>query len=271
MGIMFTKNKKFTLFSILLSLGLVFYLRSNTDPSGTNLKERILASGTYTSTIGGYTITDTTKVTDACGHRDVRSSLSDSETAKKQKELDDKFYIKGRDKIKEYLKDTDSKYIKEYAQANAAAYLGPAIFLVLSVLCCIFQLIWILTFSYCRPDNPEEGCCRGPGCQKCSFWSSLIWPLLVFAVTVGWIIESGKMIDTLDDTKCGVVSIVNHIKNGVNYQSSSGTYSQFSGMKGYSYLFAEFLTNIGNTRSKTNAANIVLQQFNTQGTTMYNT
>lgn len=64
---------------------------------------------------------------------------------------------------------------------------------------------------------------------------------------------------------------MNDIKNGVNYVSSSGTYSQFSGMKGYVYVFEQFLANFDNTRADTNGYNIAAQAFNTQGTTMYNT
>ena len=53
--------------------------------------------------------------------------------------------------------------------------------------------------------------------------------------------------------------------------SSTGTYSQYSGMKGYVYIFEEFLSNFGNTVADTNGFNIAAQAFNTQGTTMYNT
>lgn len=81
----------------------------------------------------------------------------------------------------------------------------------------------------------------------------------------------GTMIDSLDATKCGVESILNDISNGINYVSSSGTYSQYSGMKGYVYVFQQFLSNVDSTVADSNGYNIAAQAFNTQGTTMYNT
>lgn len=203
---MITKTKKVTLLAIFFSIGLVFYLRSNTRLAGAFAQERILASGTYTSTIGGYTIADSAKVTSACGTSDVRNSLTDAATAKKQSDLDKSFWSYGRSKIKEFLKDNKTSHIQTYAQENIVVFVGPAIFTVISIFCCLFQFIWILTFSYCRPDDPNKGCCRGKCCQKTACWSTMILPLFVFAFTIGWIITMGTMIDTLDDAKCGITS-----------------------------------------------------------------
>ena len=80
---MIFKTKKFTLLAIVFSIGLIFYVRSNTGLRGAIVQERILASGTYSDTIGGYTIADTSKVRSACGTSDVRNALSESETATK--------------------------------------------------------------------------------------------------------------------------------------------------------------------------------------------
>ena len=203
---MITKTKKVTLLAIFFSIGLVFYLRSNTGLGGALGQERILASGTYTSTLGGYAITDTDKVETACGTTDVRNALSDAATKTKQEDLDKSFWSYGRSYIKEYLIDSKMEQITNYAKENVVVFVGPAIFAVISILCCFFQFIWILTFSYCRPDDPNKGCCRGKCCQKTACWSTMILPLLVFAVTIGWIITMGDMIDSLDHTKCGVTS-----------------------------------------------------------------
>jgi len=268
---MSTKTKQVTLLAIFFSIGLVFYLRSNTGLAGALAQERILASGTYTTTIGGYTIADSSKVTDACGTTDVRDALTDAATATKQADLDKSFWSYGRSYIKAYLKDSKTSDLQSYIQANVAVFAGPAIFCVISMLCCIFQFIWILTFSYCRPDDPEKGCCRGKCCQKLACWSTMILPIFVFIFTIGWIISMGTMIDSLDSTKCGVASIMNDIKNGVNYVSGSGTYSQFSGMKGYVYVFEEFLSNMDAQKTHTNGYQIAAQGLNTKATTAYDT
>ena len=67
------------------------------------------------------------------------------------------------------------------------------------------------------------------------------------------------------------IGIVNDLKNGVSYVGSDGMYTQYSGMKGYVYVFEQFLLGFANTRPNTYAYNIVQQQFNVQGTTMYDT
>ena len=53
--------------------------------------------------------------------------------------------------------------------------------------------------------------------------------------------------------------------------SSSGTYSQYSGMKGYVYVFEGFLSGFADTVADTNGYNIAAQAFDTEGTSMYNT
>lgn len=65
------------------------------------------------------------------------------------------------------------------------------------------------------------------------------------------------------------LGILNDLKNGVNYLTTDGTYSQFSGMKGYIYIFETFLSNFGDTRTDTYGYNISAEAMNTQGTTMY--
>jgi len=137
--------------------------------------------------------------------------------------LDDSMMIYGREHLKEWLKTSDSKYFADYIKANKIVYAGPVFFTVLSIISFIFLLIWILMFSYCKPDNADEGCCRGSCCQTTCCFLTIIWPLFVFVFTIGWIFTMGNMIDSLDDTKCGVVSIMNDIKNGVNYASTNGT------------------------------------------------
>ena len=62
---------------------------------------------------------------------------------------------------------------------------------------------------------------------------------------------------------------MNDISNGINYLSSSGVYTQYSGMKGYGYAFEQFLTNFDDTIADTNASSIVNAAFDTQATTMY--
>ena len=67
-----SKTTQFTLLAIVSCIGLVFCLRTQNNLVGSGIKERILSSGTYSSTIGGYTIVDTSKVTAACGTTSVR-------------------------------------------------------------------------------------------------------------------------------------------------------------------------------------------------------
>jgi len=231
------KTKKFTLLAIVFSICLVFYVRSNTGLGVAIVQERILAAGTFTATLGGYTIAKTEDVINACGDADIRNALSNAQTAAKQKDLDNSLWSYGRSHIKDYCKDSNNSHVKDYAIANAAVLVGPFFFAVLSILCCIFQLIWVLTFSYCKPDDPKKGCCRSKCCQKTACWSTIILPLFVFTFTIGWIASMGTMINSLEDTKCGVTQILNDISNGVNHKSADGNYSQYSGMKGYSYIF----------------------------------
>jgi len=195
--------------------------------------------------------------------------LSEVETAAKQKDLDDSLWAYGRNNIKNYLKTSNKSNIADYVKANVLVFAAPAFFALLSIVCCVFQLIWILTFSYCRPNDPNKGCCRSKCCQKTACWSTIILPFFVFTFTIGWIVQMGKLINSLDDTKCGVTSILNDISNGVNYLSSNGTNTQYSGMKGYSYAFEQFLGNFANTLADVNANSIMTADFNAQATTMY--
>ena len=80
----------------------------------------------------------------------------------------------GRSNIKKYLKDGKSADVQQYAIDNIPVYAANAFFAIASIFCFFFQLIWILTFSYCKPKNMNEGCCRGPCCQKTACWSTLI-------------------------------------------------------------------------------------------------
>jgi len=204
---MIFKTKKFTLLAIVFSIGLVFYVRSNTGLGGAIVQERILAAGTFTATLGGYTIAKTDDVINACGDVDLRNVLTNAQTAAKQKDLDNSFIgSHGRSHIKKYCTDSNNSHIKDWAIANAAVLLGPFFFCVLSILCCIFQLIWVLTFSYCRPNDPKKGCCRSRCCQKTACWSTIVLPLFVFTFTIGWIASMGTMINSLESTKCGMTS-----------------------------------------------------------------
>jgi len=201
-----------------------------------NLWERVLAdSGTYTYAFGGYTIADAKTVADDCSGYDPRNNLSESETKDKQKDLD-KWFELGRTKLKDYMKDQNTKYLGEYFGASFPYYICGIIFFIASMFCFIYLCVWCTCCSWASAKDDageiDKRCCASRCCKKTCYWTLIIVPFFVALFAVGWMIEMQKAVESLDKTACGINNIMNDIKNGVNFKSSTGTYAQFSGMKG---------------------------------------
>lgn len=144
----FTKANILTLVGILVALGFICYSRdasgrsisynpeSNFLSARTSLWERVLATATYLTSIGNYTIKDADKTEKYCKKIDIRNRSKD--TGGGQQQDLDKFFTLGRGNIKKYLIDQDTKHLTNYGIANIPTYAVSVLSLVLSIVCLVY-------------------------------------------------------------------------------------------------------------------------------------
>jgi hypothetical protein len=113
-----------------------------------------------------------------------------------------------------------------------------------------------------------KGCCvfncfHGPKCRRCSCVGVVIVPFVFLAVLVVWVAFFLRTTQEVETLLCGFTTIMTDLQYGVNVPGST----QFSGIKGLSYIMTNTKTDIEKTRTGTSAASIVTQNSKAQSTT----